>query len=281
MPVAIARTHGSRTRTVVLVLATVSLLALDQRDPDTFLSVREAAATVLGPATDTVERVSRPLREVWHEVAEGDELDDLRDDNEALRAQVEQQEADAIAGQDAQRQLAELENTLELESFRDAPQVTAEVVSGPRSNLSLSVEINKGSDHGIQVGMPVVTNGGLVGRVSQVSARRANIELVTNPAFRVGVRVVDSGALGTARGQGRGEPLVVDSNIEPGAEVPEGTGLVTSGVDRSTYPDGIPVARVASTREGAGGLTLELVTEPLVDVSRLSFVNVILWEPPE
>ncbi|MGH9212955.1 MAG: rod shape-determining protein MreC [Acidimicrobiales bacterium] len=277
---AIARSRGSRTRTAVLILAAVSLLALDERDTDTFRPVREASATVLGPFEDAVERASRPLREVWHEVAEGDEMDDLRDENEALRAQVDDLEADAQAGEDAQRQLAELEDTLELESFRDSPQVTAEVTSGPRSNLSLTVEINKGSDHGIRVGMPVVTSGGLVGRVSQVSGSRSNIELVTNPAFRVGVRLADTGALGTARGQGRSEPLVVDSNVEPGAEVAEGAGLVTSGVDRSTYPDGIPVAQVTSTREGAGGLSLELVAEPLVDVSRLSFVNVILWEPP-
>jgi cell shape-determining protein MreC len=44
------------------------------------------------------------------------------------------------------------------------------------------------------------------------------------------------------------------------------TGLVTSGVDRSAYPAGIPVGEVAETRAGSGGLALELVVEPLVDV---------------
>jgi cell shape-determining protein MreC len=102
---------------------------------------------------------------------------------------------------------------------------------------------------------------------------------VSDPEFRVGVRLAESGALGTARGQGRGEPLVVDASIEPGTDVAAGTGIVTSGVDRSIYPDAIPVGKVRTTREGAGGLSLELIVDPLVDVDRLSYLSILLWEP--
>lgn len=276
-----ARPRGSRTRIAVLVLAAVTLLAIDERDAATFRSMREATTTVLGPFEDAVERASRPIREAWKEVASGEDPDDIREENDELRARVAELEAQVVAGEDARRRLEELTDSLDLGSLADVRTVTARVTSGPDSNLSLAVEIDKGSDDGISVGMPVVTSAGLVGRISQVSGGRSSIELVTNPAFRVGVRLAEGGALGTARGQGRGEPLVVDSNLEPGVEVPEDSGLVTSGVDRSAYPDGIPVAQVTSTREGAGGLSLELVAEPLVDVGRLSFVNVLLWEPPE
>ena len=73
---------------------------------------------------------------------------------------------------------------------------------------------------------------------------------------------------------------MVDASIEPGTDVPAGTGLVTSGVDRSTYPDAIPIGKVRTTREGAGGLSLELIVDPLVDVDRLSYVSILKWEPP-
>jgi rod shape-determining protein MreC len=279
--VAVARPRGSRTRLTVLVLAAVTILALDERDPDTFRPVREATTTVLGPFEDAMERGSRPVRQAWNAVASEDEIDDVRDENEELRDRVAELEAAAVSEADARRQLDELSETLDLGSLSGIGTVTARVTSGPRSNLSLAVEIDKGTDHGIRVGMPAVTNAGLVGRVSQASGGRSTIELLTNPEFRVGVRLAETGDLGTARGQGRGEALVVDSSIEPGVEVAEGTGLVTSGVDRSTYPDGIPVGTVTTTREGAGGLSLELVAEPLVDVDRLSFVNILLWEPPQ
>jgi hypothetical protein len=38
---------------------------------------------------------------------------------------------------------------------------------------------------------------------------------------------------------------------------------------------------VTSTREGAGGLSLELLAEPLMEADRLSFLNVLIWTPPE
>jgi cell shape-determining protein MreC len=60
--------------------------------------------------------------------------------------------------------------------------------------------------------------------------------------------------------------------------VPDGTGLVTSGVDRSAYPAGIPVGEVTSTREGSAGLALELVVDPLADIDNLSYVSVMRWE---
>jgi rod shape-determining protein MreC len=158
--------------------------------------------------------------------------------------------------------------------------VAAQVVSGPRSNFSHAIEIDKGTDDGLAVGMPVVTGGGLVGRISRASGSTATVQMVTDPEFRVGVRVAETGELGTARGRGRDEPLTVDTAIDPDTEVPDGTGLVTSGVDRSVYPAGIPVGEVTSTRAGSGGLALELVIEPLIDVDRLSYyVSVLRWEP--
>jgi rod shape-determining protein MreC len=194
---------------------------------------------------------------------------------------VAELEAEQATDTDTRRQLEELTQSLDLPWVGDIPKTTAKVTSGPRSNFSHAVEVDKGSSDGIKVDMPVVTGGGLVGRVSQVSRKHSTIELITDPDFQVGVRLVDTGELGTARGQGRDEPLVVDSGIEPGTDVPKDSALVTSGVDRSAYPDAIPVAKVSDTREGSGGLSLDLIAEPLVDVDRLTFVDILLWEPPQ
>ena len=77
-----------------------------------------------------------------------------------------------------------------------------------------------------------------------MTGRPSTVELITDPQFRVGVRVAGSGFLGTAEGRGRNETLFVDTGIDPDSEVLATTGLVTSGVDRSAYPAGIPVAKV-------------------------------------
>jgi rod shape-determining protein MreC len=275
--------RGSRTRLTVLVLASVSLLAVGERGDagDSVVhDLREGAATVFDPFERAAEVVSRPLRAGWDGLVHYSDLQDREDEIERLEDELARVEAESISEQDAARQLEELSEAVDLPWAGDIDSIAARVTSGPESNFSHAVEINRGSDHGVAVGMPVVANGGLVGRVVQVRSGTSSVSLITDPDSRVGVRLAETGALGTARGQGRDEPLVVDSSIEPDAEVVEGSGLVTSGVDRSVYPDAIPVARVASTRRGAGGLSLELVAEPLVEFDRLNYVSVLLWEPP-
>jgi rod shape-determining protein MreC len=279
--VAFFHDRGSRARLAILVLASVTALALDARDVTVLQDVRSAAVSVVGPFESAAERVSRPLRNAWHGITE---YEDVKAEAEELRERLAANDASEIEESDARRQLEDLYETLDLPWAGDneIEMVTARVSSGPRSNFSHAVEIDKGTGDGIEEGMPVVTvSGALAGRVSHAAHGRAMVELITRPEFQVGVRLAETGELGTARGQGRNEPLVVDSSMEPGTDVPDGTGLTTSGVDRSVYPEAIPVGRVTSTREGAGGLSLELLAEPLMEADRLSFLNVLIWTPPE
>jgi rod shape-determining protein MreC len=271
---AISPPTGSRTRFAVLVLGSVTLLTIGLRDAPIVREVREGASVVIGPIEGAVDTVTAPVRNAWHGVTD---YEDLQRENDELRAQVEESEADGVQTSDAERQLAELSASLDLPWAANVKTATARVVSGPRSNFSHAIQIDKGTDDGIAVGMPVVTGAGLVGRVSQAIGGSSTVELLTDPEFVVGVRLSTTGDLGTARGQGRDDPLSVDSAIAPNAKVPKGTGVVTSGVDRSAYPPGIPVGTVVSSRQGSGGLALDLDVDPLVDVDQLSYLTVMLW----
>lgn len=268
------RRRSSLIRLLFLVVISVVIIALDRADAPVVSSVREGAATVLSPAEGVADWVSRPVRNAWHGVTDYDELSD---ENAELREQLADSESADISETDNERRLEELSGLVDLPFAGGTESVVAHVTSGPRSNFDFAVQINKGSDDGLAEGMPVVSGGGLVGLVNQVTSSSATVELLTSSDLQVGVRVAEDGELGTARGQGRDEPLVVDSALDPEAEIEEGTALVTSGVDRSLYPEAIPVGRVLSTQEGPGGLTLELLAEPLVDVHRLSYVSVLLW----
>ncbi len=273
---AISRPTGSRTRIVVLVLASVTLVVFGLRDVPIVRDLREGVAAVISPVEGTVSAVTSPVRNAWHGITD---YEDIKDENDRLHTELAEADAAEIGRSDAETQLEDLSASLNLPFAGDVPKVTARVVSGPRSNFSHAVEIDKGTDDGVVVGMPGATGGGLVGRVIQATGGSAQVELVTDPEFRVGVRLATTGDLGTARGQGRDEPLAVDSSISPRAEVAPGTGMVTSGIDRSAFPPGIPVGTVASVRQGSGGLALELVLEPLVDVDQLSYVTVLQWQP--
>lgn len=274
---AVSRPSGSRTRLTVLLLASVTLLTFGVRDVPIVRDAREGVGSVLEPVVGGVQAVTRPIGNAWDSLTSDEELER---ENRRLRRQLEEAEAQAAEGRDAEQQMAELTEAVDLPYLGDIPTVAARVVSGPRSNFSHAIEISKGTDDGLAVGMPVVTGGGLVGRISRATGTTSTVELLTDPQFRVGVRVAGSGFLGTAEGRGRDEHMFVDTGIDPDSEVLDTTPLVTSGVDRSAYPAGIPVGRVTESRKAPGGLALELEAEPMVDVDALSYVSVLRWEPP-
>jgi rod shape-determining protein MreC len=156
-------------------------------------------------------------------------------------------------------------------------------VAGEPSNFSHTIDISKGRSDGIRVGMPVVNGAGLIGKVVLVTPHRSTVQLVTDPDFAVGIRLLPSQVSGTARGQGKGEHLIADTNLEADTtDLPKaGTAAVTSGVDRSAFPASIPVGKVTEVRKASDGLTLDLVIRPMADTQQLSFATVLLWEPPE
>lgn len=269
------RTGRSRLTLALLVLTSLALLTLDFRDSGIVSGGRRVASTVFSPLRGVAETVSDPFANVWHGVTD---YGDLEAENRELRAQLDERRGQAVSDEDAAEQLGGLLDQLGIEWIGDIPPVTARVVAGPASNFSHTVEISKGSHDGLKKGMPVVNGAGLVGRLVQVTSNRATVQLITDPDFAVGVRLVTDGSLGTARGAGEGEDLVVDAQIESDAKVAKGTALTTSGADFSAFPGDIPVGTVRSTREGGGGLTLDLVVEPMADTSRLAYVTVLLWE---
>ncbi|MET0727639.1 MAG: rod shape-determining protein MreC [Acidimicrobiales bacterium] len=272
------RTGRSRLTLALLVLTSLALLTLDFRDSTMVDGARRAASTVFSPLRGVAETATEPLSNAWNGVAH---YGDIEAENRRLRAELEQRTGDAVRDADAAEQLDELLGQLEIDWVGDVPTATARVIAGPGSNFSHTIEIDKGADDGFKVGMPVITGAGLAGKLVQVTGSRSMVMLITDPEFAVGVRLVTDGATGTARGRGEGENLVVDTGLESAAEVSDGAALTTSGTDRSAFPAFIPVGTVVRTREGPGGLTLDLVIEPLADTERLGFVTVMLWEPAE
>lgn len=271
-------TGRSRLTLALLLVTSAVVLTLDFRDVGVLDAARDGLGTVVRPLRDTADTVAAPFQNAWHGVTD---YGDVRAENEALRARIEALEGAAVRNADVAERFDELSALVDVPWVGDVPVVTARLVARPASSFSHVVEIDKGSAEGLAPGMPVATGAGLVGRVVEVTSGRASVQLLTDPELRVGVRMVQSQELGTARGQGHGQPLAVDTGIAPGeGAVPDGAALTTSGIDRrSAFPGSVPVGRVSDHREAEGGLSLELLVEPAADLSDLSYVNVLLWEP--
>lgn len=269
----------ARQRFVLLVvtLLSVTIITLDQRGQASGIvgHVRDAAHDVLAPVQRTVDGVVSPVGDFFGGLFR---YDDLKAENARLRRQLAEQRGATDRAANIEREYKELLDLQNLQFVGDVPAVTARVVSDSPSNFEFTVVIDKGTDDGVDKGMPVVAGEGLVGRVSEASRERAVVLLVTDADARVGVKLSTSGDIGVARGRGNRQPLTVDL-IDPATDIRKGEIVVTSGLQQSVFPPGIPVGRVVSAHTPSGALQQTVLLRPVVDLRRLTFVRVLQWSP--
>ncbi|MEY2461856.1 MAG: rod shape-determining protein MreC [Acidimicrobiaceae bacterium] len=273
-----SRGGRSRFTLALLILTSLTVLTLDFRGSSAIQSLRSTASTVFSPVRDAADSVFSPVGNAWNGLFH---YGDLKKENARLRQEIDQAQGAAAQNADAKAAFDQLAGAQGITQFTNLPAVTTQVISGPLTNFEHTIEIDRGSASGIKVGMPVVTGAGLAGRVVEVQSGRSVVKLLTDPDIVVGVRLLSTGETGLLHGQGDGKPLVVDAGIEPKVAVAPDELVSTSGEDRATFPGGIPIGKVAKSELASGQLNQVLTVTPLADLARLTFLKVLLWEPPQ
>ena len=333
---------GRRRLLILLVITALVLLTFDQRGNRVIDGARSGFIGVTSPLRSLARVVASPARNAWYGLTR---YDNLKQENDDLRDRIEAQDGAAIAAEAVVYENQELKSEFGLPTLSEIARVKAEVISGPPSNFDQTITINQGSRKGVAVGMPVITSGGLVGRIEQVTDRQSVVRLLSDPESTVGVRFasapcstsapadttttttaappadpnapptstgaagrprsrgrddragcparrgaaplvgpeVSSAAaredteLGRVRGRGRGKPLEVEQ-VNAEACIAKGDGVITAGVTESLFPRGIPIGRVSLVERRPGSLDLLVRVDPVVDLQRLSIVQVLLYD---
>jgi rod shape-determining protein MreC len=197
----------------------------------------------------------------------------LRQRNTELESQVAQLQTQVI---DLQQKVTETNILSALVDFARANPAysykAATVIGRDQSPFLQYVIINIGSNEGVLPGMPVVTDKGLVGRVDAVIAEGARVQLVTDAASAVNVRLQSSNIEAILVGSVTGD-LSLDM-ISQDATVTIGDVVLTSGLGGS-YPPNLLVGQVVSVRKLAYELFQQAAIQPSVDFTQLGFVLVI------
>ncbi|MCY3561070.1 MAG: rod shape-determining protein MreC [bacterium] len=264
----------SRLTLVLLVLITVTLVTLDVRNVEPFERAKGAVEGVLDPVISGAQRAGRPLVDAWEAVTE---YDDLRADNERLRAELDVERSRDLANASAAEVLRALLAETGIGYVADIPSTTGRVVRHIGNFPDFTVDVDKGSGAGVRVGMPAVTSAGLVGRVVDVSPGRSRVRLISDPEFELGVRLVGTDAVAVARGTGLGQPLVVSEGVGLATSVHVGMLVTTSGIDRSVYPPDVPVGLVAEVAVDPG-LNQVLFVQPAASLDSLHFLTILLYD---
>ncbi|MFN0089515.1 MAG: rod shape-determining protein MreC [Acidimicrobiales bacterium] len=272
--------RGARARFVLalVVVSALTLVTLDLRQVAAVQTARSWLLTALDPVGGALAGALAPVTDTARGAFR---YDDVRDENRRLRDRVAELESAQVQQTNAQQLLEEVLAQNRIPTPAAAPKVLARVVSGPVSSFENTIKLDKGADDGVEAEMVVVTGAGLVGRVVDVTPNRSVVALADSRDFGIGVRVVGSQLTLVARGQGRGQPLLIQGEVDRAAGLVNGDGVVTSGLDRSLFPPDIPVGVVEGvTDTPAGKAQVRVEVRLAAAFDELSFVSVLLWKPP-
>ncbi len=197
----------------------------------------------------------------------------LRQRNVELESEVSRLQTQII---ELQQQITETQILAALVDFSHAnPESTykaAAVIGRDPSPFLHYIIINRGSNDGIRRGMPVVTNQGLVGRVDAVIADAARVQLITDPASAVNVRLQNAKTDAILIGSVTGD-LALDM-ISQDATIEQGDVVLTSGLG-GDYPPDLLVGQVLNVRKRDYELFQQASIQSVVDFARLEIVLVI------
>jgi len=141
------------------------------------------------------------------------------------------------------------------------PAVVVEVLYEPSNAFNRRLVFNKGSLAGIEPGMPVIDEGGIVGQVVRVTPMTAEAAVLTDEVVSIPVQLLRNGLRLIAFGSS--VPGKVDVRyFAADADIRDGDVLVTSGVG-GVFPPGLPVARIEKVeRDSASGFA-RAIGQPL------------------
>ncbi|MBP8036136.1 MAG: rod shape-determining protein MreC [Negativicutes bacterium] len=267
-------------KTVVLCVAfiTVFLLAVSAARVQTrYPLMANLAATVMTPFDYVFSGLAKVLRHG------GDFTRDVAtvfQENQALR--TENQELRQVVFQLTEK-AAENERLQAMLDFR-GKSVTfqmkaATVIGRDPGTFSYSIMINRGTQDGLRVNMPVVSTQGLVGHVMETFGGTAKVRLLLDSGSSASAMIQrpQSRAVGVVEGNPAQLASLRMKNLTRDGDVIKGDKIMTSGLG-GIYPKGLLIGEVMDVLDDDGGLMKHALIRPAVDFTRLEEVFVITAE---
>ena len=240
----------------------------------------------LGSAEGPLYQILAPVQERFHKTGQkiadlvqtARDLRDLRERNEQLTELVNE-----LAVENVRLKELEAENEIlrRLMDFADsslghefkATAVRARVVGWEPGNLFQHILISAGAEEGLDIGMPVVTERGLVGRIEDIYPKAARVRLLIDTDSSVNALVQRTRATGIVKGR-PGKQLVMDYLPQEEDVVAVGDIVLTSGLGGG-YPRQLVIGQVVEVTEKDYEMFQQAVLRPTVDFDRLEIVLVI------
>jgi rod shape-determining protein MreC len=265
---------------VALLLANFILMAFNAREKDSNQSViRVWALAVSDFVQSPVTSLSSSVNGYFQSLSS---LRTAQSDNDALKQRIQELEVELQQKEKLSAENERLKALLELKEESKYKVLPARIIGRDPSAWFNALIINRGSLDGVKLNMAVVTNGGLVGRVTAVSPLTAQVDSITRDKSGLGGVIGELGksnALGVLRGSGKKELLEMD--YVPGSiEVNVGEIVYTTGQD-GIFPPGLKLGEVVEVSSGSATVPHKILVRPTANLFSMQEVGVLLYEPPQ
>jgi rod shape-determining protein MreC len=199
-------------------------------------------------------------------------LSKLQRENGELRDNVNKLQAELAQLSEAKKENEDLQRQLGFTTTHNFSYEAAEVIAFDPSNVRGMVTINKGQANGLKAGMAVISDGFLVGRVSEATEKTAKVQLVVDPTSAIPVTLQSANTNGIAKGE-IGFGLTMDK-IPQGEQIKEGDLVITSGLG-GDIPKGLILGTVERITRQENSLFVTASVRPSATLGNLFRLIVI------
>jgi rod shape-determining protein MreC len=273
-----------RRRAVLGLLVACSLILLTayfgESSGGALHGVQRGTSEVLNPLQEGASRALKPVRDLFgwfgDTVAAKGTVKDLRADRDRLRTE-------ALSAETLQAENKRLSDLLQLDGalgLDDYAPKTGRVIFQSPTVWYATIRVDMGSNDGIRVGMPVINEQALIGRVTDVIGGSSQVTLITDQTMKVPARAGRRAVFGIVEPSSVGNPTdLVMKFVAPGARLSPGDRVLTRGTEpedrtRSLYPIGLPIGEVTRI-DNEGTDTQEVHLRPFADMRSLDVVQIL------
>ncbi len=275
------RKQVRRRRAVLALLVIGSFLLLTITYGQSSGSVQSGVSAVFSPLQSVADRALKPARDL---VGWFDKTFDARGENSRLKDELASVRKQAVAGQEALSENAQLRKLVKLDRSPVLAEsayepVTGRVIGRSPTVWNSTVNVDVGSADGVKVDDPVVSGDGLVGIVASTQGGSSQVTLITDHTSAVSAKAVPGGVQGVIRPNvGDPEDLILDF-IDSTKDVHGGQSVVTSGWRaqglESLFPPGLPVGEVTSASIVEQEASQQVHLRPYADIANLDLIQVL------
>jgi len=264
---------------IALLLGNFVLMAFDAKVEGGERVIRAWTETVADFVQSPVTTVTASVSNYFSSIAN---LRSAQDENGELKKRVQELEVETQQKKALDAENERLRSLLKLKEQSKYNVLIARIIGRDPSAWFDSAIVNRGSLDGVRLNMPVVTDGGLVGRITAVSPLTSQVDLITRDKSGIGAvvgQIGESSALGVVTGTSKKELLEM-KYVTGSTDVQLGQTVFTTGQD-GIFPPGLKIGEIVNLVSGSATTPHQIEIQPASRLGSMQEVGILLYEPPD